>query len=521
MNQTSIFNNQENLTGDIGKSAQLFYELYYQSNPEVPHYHWETPVEFDKYNLPTFNVSIFSKEIQEMILAVSEFNKTPIDLAAFCGLGALSTAIQGKFIIEPWSGWQEPLNLYLASLLPSSSRKTPVFKAMTAPIKNYETALIKQVQSDNKKNEFELKIIEKRFDKLENAYLKSGKKELLLELEGLRNEQQELEVKSEPIVIADDFTEEALIRDLKNNNEQLSIMSSEGDLFEKLKSDRLDQSKMAVYLKSYNGELLRVSRITRDGERLESPLLTICISAQPAVIRDTPAKLVDRGLIPRFLFSIPFDGIGYRECDIGTPIDDKIKEDYSTLLTSLLNLKQKNKALILSKEAIKALNVFRTAVEAEYLNDGIFSKQLKEWGGKFVGQLLRIAGIIHITDAIANGSKPPEVPEVVEVETLNKVLSLANYFIQHAAKAYGCMKEDTNFSDAEYLLEKIQAFHTNTIMTEQEIWQKTKSKFKKSSELRHCLQILIDRRYIRHYEFDANGIRIPRKTYQLNPYLTK
>ncbi|MFJ7746698.1 DUF3987 domain-containing protein [Peribacillus sp. NPDC097295] len=86
-----------------------------------------------------------------MILAVSEFNKTPLDLAAFCALGALSTAVQGKFVIQPWDGWQEPLNLYLASLLPSSSRKSPVFKVMTAPIKDYETALMKQVQSDNKK----------------------------------------------------------------------------------------------------------------------------------------------------------------------------------------------------------------------------------------------------------------------------------------------------------------------------------------------------------------------------------
>lgn len=478
-------------------------------------------LEFDKYNLPIFDVSVFSKEIQEMILAVSEFNQTPVDLAAFCAVGALSTALQGKFVIEPWSGWKEPLNLYLASLLPSSSRKTPVFNAMTSPIKDYETALIKQVTNNNKKNEFDLKINEKRFEKLEQEYFKTGKKELLLEMEGLRYEQQELEVKSEPIIIADDFTEEALIRDLKNNNEQLAIMSSEGDLFEKLKSDRLDQSKMAIYLKAYNGELLRVSRITRSGERLENPFLTICISAQPAVIQDTPQKLVDRGLIPRFLFSIPFDGNGYRECDTGTPIDDKIKEDYSKLLTSLLNLKQKNKALILSKEAIEALNVFRAAVEAEYLHDGIFSKQLREWGGKFVGQLLRITGILHVTDAIANGSKPSEVREVVELETLNKALSLADYFIQHAAKAYGCMNEDTRFNDAQYLLEKIMTFHSNTIITEQEIWQKSKSKFKKMSELRQCLQILIDRRYIRKYEFDENEIRIQRKTYQMNPWLTK
>lgn len=487
----------------------------------MPHHHWETPIEFDKYNLPIFDVTVFSKEIQEMILAVSDFNQTPVDLAAFCALGALSTAIQGKFVIEPWIGWQEPLNLYLASLLPSSSRKTPVFNAMTATIKDYETALIKQVTSNNKKNEFELKINEKRFEKLENEYFKTGKKELLLELEGLRYEQQELEVKSEPVVIADDFTEEALIRDLKNNNELLSIMSSEGDLFEKLKSDRLDQSKMAIYLKAYNGELLRVSRITRPGERLESPLMTICISAQPAVIQDTPRKLVDRGLIPRFIISIPQDGIGHRECEVGIPIKNEIKEDYSKILTTLLNLKQKDKALSLSPEAVEVLNVFRTAVEAEYLNDGIFSKELREWGGKYVGQLLRITGILHITDAIANGSKPSEVPEVVELETLNKALSLADYFIQHAQKAYGCMNEDTRFNDAQYLLEKIMTFHSNTIITEQEIWQKSKSKFKKMSELLHCLQILIDRRYIRKYEFDENEMRIQRKTYQLNPWLTK
>lgn len=36
MNKTSNFNNYENLAGDIGKSAQLFYDFYYQANPATP-----------------------------------------------------------------------------------------------------------------------------------------------------------------------------------------------------------------------------------------------------------------------------------------------------------------------------------------------------------------------------------------------------------------------------------------------------------------------------------------------------
>lgn len=40
---------------------------------------------------------------------------------------------------------RETSNLFLVSLLPSSSRKTPVFNAMTAPIKEHETKLIEQV----------------------------------------------------------------------------------------------------------------------------------------------------------------------------------------------------------------------------------------------------------------------------------------------------------------------------------------------------------------------------------------
>ncbi|WP_420820146.1 DUF3987 domain-containing protein [Solibacillus kalamii] len=52
-----------------------------------------------------------------------------MDLAAFFGLGALSTALQGKFVIQPWRGWQEPLNLYLASLLPSYSQLQILIKS--------------------------------------------------------------------------------------------------------------------------------------------------------------------------------------------------------------------------------------------------------------------------------------------------------------------------------------------------------------------------------------------------------
>jgi len=62
--------------------------------------------------------------------------------------------------------------------LQASNRKSSVFGLMTGPKFDYESDLIKSHQEQQKKNEKQLSLVNKRIDKLENEYAKSGDIEL-------------------------------------------------------------------------------------------------------------------------------------------------------------------------------------------------------------------------------------------------------------------------------------------------------------------------------------------------------
>lgn len=288
-------------SGGLQLGNNLFEELYESINSLDEYgFEWQPPITLEESALKQFDVNIFPNTLKNMVLAVSRFTQTPIDLASICLIGVLSTVLQKKFHVEPINGWKEPLNTYTAVLLQASNRKSTVFGLMMRPLFDYESNLIKSHQEVQIRNEKQLSLLKKRIDKLENEYAKSGNNELLDELENLWTLGEKLKPKPAPNLILDNSTEEVIVSRISQNSERIAIASSEGDLFERLKSSiKLEASKLDVYLKGYSGDSLRTDRISRDTERIEEPL-TICISAQPIIIQDMPQKIIDRGLIPVF-----------------------------------------------------------------------------------------------------------------------------------------------------------------------------------------------------------------------------
>ncbi|MDL0421929.1 YfjI family protein, partial [Caldibacillus thermoamylovorans] len=302
---------------DGGAGEELFKELVNALNEKQPadndELEWEIPVPFNTYNLPKFDSQVFSPTIKDMVESVAKFTQTPVDLPAIIAFGVLSTVLSKKFFVEPKKGWKEPLNTYTTVLMESSNRKSAAYNAMTEPIYLYEKDLINEMKPKIQKRFAERGAIKKRIEKLQNDYAKTSDPAIKEEIKDVVDELEALPELYVPALLLDNSTEEKIVTRLKENNEKIAIMSSEGDLFERIKLKGNESEKLDVYLKGYSGDPLRVDRVTRDTERLEEPLMTICISAQPTVIQSMPRKLNDRGLIPRFLFSIPDDFVGYRD----------------------------------------------------------------------------------------------------------------------------------------------------------------------------------------------------------------
>lgn len=484
---------------------------------------WQPPITFEKPTLKEFDVTIFPNALKNMVLSVSRFTQTPVDLAAMCLIGVLSTALQKKFHVEPVLGWREPLNTYTAVLLQASNRKSSVFSLMTGPIFDYELDLIKSHQEQQKKNEKQLSLLTKRIDKLENEYAKTGDIKLQETLEELWTLKEEVKPRPTPTVILDNSTEEAIISRLFQNSERIAIASSEGDLFERIKSSiKLDASKLDVYLKSWSGDPLRTDRISRDTERLEEPLLTICIAAQPSIIEDMPQKVIDRGLIPRFLIAMPEDLLGKRDVYNAEPVDSETKHLYNNLISKLLSFEDKDSvALQLSSEAYDVLKKFEHHVETLFLPEQLYSDSLKSWGGKILGNLLRLTGLLHVAKYTEIAEEKADIPTTINVETLKNALDLKEYFDAQIINAFGIMFNKESNDLAQYLLYKLELLTEEKKarkVAKQDLWQKTKKIFTTAPPFKLALKVLEERGFI---QFDYGGKSGRQELIVLSPFVKK
>lgn len=483
-----------------GDGEKLFNEVSESLNkdPDIRAYEeagWEVPVTFDKYPVPPFPVSIFTQTIKSMVGHVAESIQTPIDLPAVVGLGVLSACIQGKFEIIPKSGWREPLNIYGVSLLDPSTRKSPVFDAMTNPFRQYEKELSERAELTVMNRREERNALEMRKETLVKKYAKDQNPELLTEVQKINQLLLEKPELFNPTLMIDDATPEAVVSKLNQNGGKIALLSAEGDLFSRFKNRNEDQIKYDVYLKPYSGDYLRTDRITRGTEIIEKPIMTICVTAQPNVIRELPSSAHDRGLMARFIFSIPTDNLGGRTSR-SPEIPNDVIRSYESFIRKLITWDADEPiSLKLSEDALNLLYDTMDEVEVEFREGGVFHEDLKSWAGKLIGQLLRITGLLHVAYQAETAGDITDVSTTVHKDTLATAIQLKGYLIAHAEKAFGIMKQKEAYADAEYVLEKILS-KKSSIVEKQIIHQSVKKDVRPKDRMQRAYDILEYHSYI-------------------------
>lgn len=408
---------------------------------------WDSPIPFDEYELPAFPIDALPEIIRGYVIAVSESTQTSVDLAAVQAIGIVALCGQGKYIIRGSTDWSEPLNVYLVIILPPAERKSSVVALMVFPVEEYE----KETNAD-----LSAKIIESqmRLDALEKekrALIDKVSKGKVTE-EELHNKAAEI-ARYKPVkplrLFVDDVTSEKLASVLAENNGRAAIVSAEGGIFDIISGLYSKNVNIDVFLKGHSGDTIRVDRIGRESESIIHPALTMLLTVQPEVLNGLMSNNTfrGRGLTARFLYSMPKSAIGTRAFH-ATPIPEKAKQGYTSLIKSLLTEDASNEPIELSNGASEILEMLFYEVEGRLRND---LSDISDWAGKFVGAVLRIAGILHL-------AQNPSMPMFVDIsrETMENAVRIGKYFLEHAKAAYSLMGADPVNKNAEYLLAAIK-----------------------------------------------------------------
>jgi hypothetical protein len=104
---------------------------------------WGPPQPFESVEVPEFPVDALPSDVAEYASQEAEAKQVPVDLPGCLILGGLAAA-GGKCNVCLSPDWQEPVNQYIVSVLPSGERKSPLFRSILKPLEDVEKELVAQ-----------------------------------------------------------------------------------------------------------------------------------------------------------------------------------------------------------------------------------------------------------------------------------------------------------------------------------------------------------------------------------------
>lgn len=491
---------------------------------------WETISEFDSYSLPEFPLKALPPWLRSFVEGLARQTQTPIDLVAMLALSALAGALCGKVEVTARKGWAEPINLYIAIALPPGNRKSAVFSPIVKPIEMAEADLVANQRGSVAKKESEIRTLSLRLEHLEKAAAKiddeTERKNKREEAEKVAEELAAQRVPILPRLLADDATPETLATLLYQQHGRIALFSPEGDLFD-IMAGRYSNGapNLGIFLKGHAGDDHRVDRRGR-AEYINRPALTIGLAVQPGVLRGLVGKpgFKDRGLLGRFLYSIPDSLLGSRlarpsalEGEANTEYRRRVKGlaleeveiDEETGIRDPVEFK-------LSAEADDYLAGFQDEIEPLLAEGGDLSA-LSDWAGKLCGAVVRIAGILHAAEISDTFSLSVIGITPISAATFKKALSIGRYLIPHAKAAFAEMGADPEIEAARALLRWIESAKStaDSKFSRREAQTANPTKFPKVTDLDPALKLLEAHGYIRAVE----SRRRDSHKFEINPSL--
>ena len=501
----------------------------------------EPPIPFVSYDLPEFPTQVLPRWLQEFVRALAHATQTPEDLAGLLVHTGLATAMAKKVRVWIRQGYTEPVNLYAVVTMPPGSRKSPVFEAVMHPVQRHEEMLIQQKAPEIAKAEMRYNV---KKGVVQRAQTEASREENATKREKLTEAAEALAVEllnmlppEKPRLITDDTTPERLASLLCAQNGRMAVLSPEGgETFagmsgrytaQKGKNQLLGQN-FGVYLKGFSGDTIRVDRVGRPAECVRRPALTVGITIQPDVLQglQDQAQFRGRGLLGRFLYGLPPVLLGRRQTKVN-PMPSHVAEAYLTNMTELLELplpldddgNVKEHRLYFSPEAQKEFDKFEAWVEPLLDQFGLLG-HMTDWGGKFVGNVARIIGLLHCAK---HRCVPWEVP--VAHETVQHAITLGKYLMAHARAAYGQMGADQAVEDAKYMLDWLRRDlerETKTFISRRDLHQGTKARFPRVNMTEPGLRLLCEHGFLAPHQNEESTPKKGRPaspTYDINPCL--
>jgi len=424
---------------------------------------WEEPLELQEIEVPPLPVDILPGWLSRYVNNISMFLQVPSDMLLLIALSAISTALANKMEIEIKQGYREPANIYSCIILGPANRKSAAVTKISKPIWDYESQIREELKPERRHRLQEKEILEDRIQQLKKVASKqedaSKRDDTIARINELGNDIDilEEEIPGPPRVLVDDITAEKLAQVMEENHGRAAVISAEGDIFQNMLGKYSKSDNFSIYKKAWSSEQIIDDRIGRKGTSVEKSALTLGVCAQNSVIEELTDKNSFRGqgLLGRFLWAIPDSPVGSRLTGYDVPpLDKKAENEYINNMHKLLRSEPAGEdgqswephILRLSAEALQIRNKFEADVEKMLGPEGKLY-HAADWGGKLVGNIVRVSGLLHI----ANQVDGPGIwiNKKITAASMEGAVKLGHALIDHALKTFELL-DVPETSDAFY-----------------------------------------------------------------------
>lgn len=457
---------------------------------------WDKPIPFGSPNVSDFPLEVLPGAVCAFVEQLAESTQTPEEMAGILSLGILATAFQSRYEVEITSDWREPLCLYPVAVAPPGERKSAVIAALTAPVYEYEAEQRELEAAEIAQNQTERVLLEKALQAAQNGAAKGAgnfeaKRQEALELSAQLANFKELH----PFrLVVDDTTPEKLVDIMEMQNGSITVASAEGGVFDAINGRYDRATNFDIYLKGHAGDTISVDRIGRKSNYIPKPRLTMILTIQPSVLYGLMDNTTfrGRGLCGRFLYAMCKSKVGRREVS-PAPMSSSTRAEYRQFVRRILT-DQGNGIVRLSDGANKNREDYQAYVEKKLAGEW---EHMRDWGGKLVGAMVRIAALLHLS------SFPANVP--ISAETMAGAICIAEFLGVHAEAAYQAMGADERIEDAKYLWRRIADNGADEI-SKRDLFRLVRSaRIKKVEDMEVPLRVLVEYGYIRIEDVERDG----------------
>lgn len=466
--------------------------------PVVAADEWEDPIPFGHGGgkVPTFPAHRLPPWLNQYCVAVAESLQVPVDLPGMLAFDVIAAATGGRCRIEVDRDWIEPLNIFGVVAMAPGTRKTPVYRRMITPLEQAEQAMVARARPEVAEAQVRLNVAKARVDKAD-AEAARASEDARPEAEHyaaqMRLMAEAITVPTMPRLLADDVTPEALVSLMYEQGGRIAIFSDEGEVFHMMAGRYSNSEVLEVYLKAHVGSPIRVDRKGREAEYVANPALTMGLCIQPAML-ERLARIDGargRGLLGRFLWSVPPSNIGQRKVNtalIPVELMESYGREMSVLIETMAEWGDDPAILVMTSEARAALQRFLAGLEPE-MGEGGRLGHIADWASKLGGQVVRLAGLLHLATNVRTGWSEP-----VQASIVDDAVAFGRYYIEHALIAFQTMGQDPTVRDAHAVLGWIA---DRAEFSRRDFYKAHRHRFEKVAFVIPVLDLLVDHGYIR------------------------